>query len=112
MSDTPQCALTRRHFLRAVGAAGAAAAASSLAATPAPTLPNVVLILADDLSYDNLGIQGSTVLRTPHIDSIAAAGVRFTDGYVPCPVCAPSRAGLLTGRYPQSFGFGVNFDAP
>ena len=70
-------------------------------------LPNFVIIMADDLGYGDVGYQGSDV-PTPNIDSIASNGVRFTDGYVTCPVCAPSRAGLLTGRYQQSFGFWDN----
>jgi len=69
--------------------------------------PNFLLIFADDLGYGDVGYQGSDV-PTPHIDSIAKGGVIFTDGYVTCPVCAPSRAGMLTGRYQQSFGFWDN----
>lgn len=69
--------------------------------------PNFVLIFADDLGYGDVGFQGGSV-PTPHIDSIASNGITLTDGYVTCPVCAPSRAGLLTGRYQQSFGFWDN----
>ncbi|MBF0199298.1 MAG: sulfatase-like hydrolase/transferase, partial [Planctomycetes bacterium] len=69
--------------------------------------PNFLLIVADDLGYGDVGYQKGDVL-TPHIDSIAKQGVIFTDGYVTCPVCAPSRAGFLTGRYQQSFGFWDN----
>lgn len=69
--------------------------------------PNFVLILADDLGYGDVSYQGGDV-PTPNIDSIAEGGTIFTDGYVTCPVCAPSRAGLLTGRYQQSFGFWDN----
>ena len=68
---------------------------------------NFVIFLADDLGYGDVGYQGGEV-PTPNIDSIASDGVIFTDGYVTCPVCAPSRAGLLTGRYQQSFGFWDN----
>ncbi|GAB4164362.1 MAG: hypothetical protein Kow00107_10810 [Planctomycetota bacterium] len=70
--------------------------------------PNVVLILADDLGYAELGCQGCKDIPTPNIDSIARNGVRFTQGYVTCPICAPTRAGLLTGRYQQRFGFETN----
>ena len=66
--------------------------------------PNIVVIVADDLGYADLGIQGSADIVTPNIDSIAKNGVRFTQGYVTAPVCAPSRAGFLTGRYQQRFG--------
>ena len=69
--------------------------------------PNFVIFLADDLGYGDVGYQGGEVL-TPHIDSIAEDGVTLTDGYVSCPVCAPSRAGLLSGRYQQTFGFWDN----
>ena len=69
--------------------------------------PNFVIFLADDLGYGDVGYQGGNV-PTPQIDSIAKDGVVFSDGYVSCPVCAPSRAGILTGRYQQSFGFWDN----
>jgi arylsulfatase B len=71
--------------------------------------PNVVILLADDLGYGELSCQNpETDIPTPHIDSIAASGVRFTDGYVTAPFCAASRAGLLTGRYQTRFGFEFN----
>jgi len=69
--------------------------------------PNFVLIFADDLGYGDVGYQDGDV-ATPNIDSIAKNGTVFSDGYVTCPVCAPSRAGMLTGRYQQSFGFWDN----
>ena len=69
---------------------------------------NIVVLLADDLGYGELGCYGGTEIPTPHIDSLAREGVRFTSGYVTAPVCAPSRAGLLTGRYQQRFGFDQN----
>lgn len=62
--------------------------------------PNVVIILMDDLGRNDLGCYGSTYHRTPHIDRLAAAGVRFTDAYAACPVCSPTRASILTGKYP------------
>jgi arylsulfatase B len=71
--------------------------------------PNVIIILADDLGYADLGCQGSTEVKTPNIDSIAANGVRFTAGYVTAPQCCPSRAGLMTGRYQNRFGFEANW---
>lgn len=70
--------------------------------------PNVILIVADDLGYADLGCQGATELRTPHIDSLAADGARFTSAYVSAPASSPSRAGLLTGRYQQRFGHEFN----
>jgi len=67
-----------------------------------------VFIAADDLGYAELGVQGCRDIPTPNIDSIAANGVRFTDGYVSCPVCSPTRAGWITGRYQQRFGHEFN----
>ena len=70
--------------------------------------PNIVIFLADDLGYADLGCQGCKDIPTPHIDSLAKNGVRFTDGYATHPVCAPSRAGLMTGMYQHRFGFEHN----
>jgi len=70
--------------------------------------PNIVVILADDLGYADLGCQGCRDIPTPHTDSLAENGVRFTDGYANHPVCSPSRAGLLSGRYQHRFGFEHN----
>ncbi len=75
---------------------------------PAAERPNIVVILADDLGYGELGCYGGTDIPTPHIDSLASSGVRFTSGYVTAPFCAASRAGLLTGRYQTRFGFEFN----
>ena len=66
--------------------------------------PNIIVLLADDLGYGELGCQGNEEIPTPHIDSIAANGVRFTNGYVTGPNCSPSRAGFLSGRIPARFG--------
>jgi arylsulfatase A-like enzyme len=66
---------------------------------------NVLLILVDDLGYGDLGCYGSKDIRTPHLDALAKDGVRLTDFYASAPVCSPSRASLITGRYPQRFGF-------
>jgi len=70
--------------------------------------PNIVLLLADDLGYGELGCQGNPQIPTPHIDSLAKTGVRFTAGYVTAPYCSASRAGLLTGRYQTRFGYEFN----
>lgn len=70
--------------------------------------PNIIVLLADDLGYGELGCQGNPQIPTPHIDSIARAGVRCTQAYVTAPNCSPSRAGLLTGRIPTRFGYEFN----
>jgi len=77
--------------------------------TAAPVSPpNLIVIMADDLGYADVGFNGCEDIPTPHIDSIAANGVKFTNGYVSYPVCGPSRAGFMTGRYQQRFGFERN----
>ena len=76
----------------------------SLAANEKEKRPNIVLILADDLGYGDLACYGSTVNRTPHIDSLAAGGLRLTDFHSSGPMCSPTRAATLTGQYQQRFG--------
>lgn len=70
--------------------------------------PNILIILADDLGYHDVGFHGAELIRTPHLDWLAANGVRFTDGHVSASVCSPTRAGLVTGRYQQRFGHEAN----
>jgi arylsulfatase A-like enzyme len=70
--------------------------------------PNVLVMLADDLGYADAGFQGCTDVPTPNLDALAAGGVRFSSGYVSAPVCSPSRAGLITGRYQTRFGHEFN----
>lgn len=70
--------------------------------------PNIVLLVADDLGYADLGFQGVRDIPTPHLDELARGGVRCTSGYVSGPYCSPTRAGLLTGRYQQRFGHEFN----
>ncbi|MEM7374365.1 MAG: sulfatase [Bacteroidota bacterium] len=81
-------------------------ALSLIAQTQRP--PNIILLLADDLGYAELGCQGNTDIPTPNIDQLAENGVRFSQGYVTNSYCSPSRAGLLTGRYPNRFGYETN----
>ncbi len=75
-----------------------------LATIASAASPNVIVILADDLGYADVGFNGCRDIPTPHIDAIASGGVRCTNAYVSYSVCSPSRAGLLTGRYGQRFG--------
>jgi len=74
--------------------------------------PNVIVILADDLGNADIGVQGGKDIPTPNIDSIAKNGVRCTQGYVSCPYCSPTRAGLNTGRYQTRFGHEFNEPGP
>src|SRR5215468_10158557 len=91
-----------RRFLLA---ACALCAASPVAAAE---LPNVVIILADDLGYGDLGCYGHPTIRTPNLDRMAAEGMRFTSFYAAAEVCTPSRAALLTGRWPLRNGMCSN----
>ena len=70
--------------------------------------PNVIVILVDDLGYNDVSYNGATQIQTTNIDRLASRGVTFTNGYVPYSTCTPSRAGLLTGRYPSRFGLEGN----
>ncbi|MCB9668763.1 MAG: sulfatase-like hydrolase/transferase [Alphaproteobacteria bacterium] len=79
-------------------------ATRSEARRPADAPPNIVVLLVDDAGYADFSLTGSPTMRTPAIDGIAAEGVTFDTAYVAAPICSPSRAALLTGRYPQRFG--------
>ena len=89
------------HLLVPLAAVACLAGFSALAAD---RKPNVIVILADDLGYGDLGCYGHPTIRTPHLDRMAAEGMRFSDFYSVAEVCTPSRAALLTGRYPVRSG--------
>ena len=99
--DDPKAIAAKREYLEGVARAGFGSAAKP---------PNIVLILFDDLGFGDINVNspgansvGSNVagpICTPQLDAMAAGGVRLNDYYAPAPVCSPSRAGLLTGRYP------------
>ncbi|WP_233267502.1 sulfatase [Paraglaciecola sp. L3A3] len=78
------------------------------AAQAASTKPNIVFILSDDAGYHDFGFQGSQTMKTPNLDNLAKQGTLFSQAYVSAAVCGPSRAGLLTGKYQQRFGFEEN----
>jgi arylsulfatase A len=104
--------LSRREFLRTPLVAAAIAsgcgplAGRAACEQPAQTAgkPNIVFILADDLGWAELGCYGNTFNETPNLDRLAREGMRFTQAYTAAPVCSPTRAALLTGRWPQRFG--------
>ncbi len=83
-----------------LGAAFVLAKPSNSFAADSPTRPNVILILMDDLGWADLGCYGSTYHKSPHIDRLAAEGMRFTQAYAACPVCSPTRASIMTGKWP------------
>ena len=96
--------MNRRAFLRHTAMTGAGALAASLGcatrAMPSKTPPNFVFILIDDLGWADAGCFGSTFYETPNIDRLASEGMRFTNAYAACPVCSPTRASIMTGKYP------------
>jgi len=99
--------ITRRDMLRLMGLGGAVAALPNLrtaVARRSTNRPNVLVILVDDLGYGDLSSYGATDLRSPHIDKLMSTGMRFDRFYANCPVCSPTRASLLTGRYPDLVG--------
>jgi arylsulfatase A len=100
--------ISRRSLLRAAGAGvallGLSPSRGSAAALPAARKPSVVFILVDDLGWADVGCNGSRFYETPNIDKLAAAGMRFTDAYAACAVCSPTRAAVMTGRYPARLG--------
>ena len=95
--------MTRRLLLAIAATAFSSGYPSSAVAAGPERPPNIVLIVADDLGYGDLGCFGGTDILTPHIDSIARDGVRFTNAYA-YPTCSPTRASLMTGRYAERFG--------
>ncbi|HPA41918.1 MAG TPA: sulfatase-like hydrolase/transferase, partial [Candidatus Hydrogenedentes bacterium] len=90
--------ITRRSFLAAAAAAGLSAAARARAEKRRK--PNIVFILADDLGRHQVGCYGNPFYETPHLDALAAQGMKFSDAYAACPVCSPTRASIMTGKYP------------
>jgi arylsulfatase A-like enzyme len=85
------------------------AATFAFAQTKEQKRPNVIFIYADDMGYGDLSCYGSDSIHTPHLDELAAKGIRYTDFYSTSPICSPSRAGLLTGQYPIRNGIGPVF---
>jgi len=103
----------RRSFLKIAGLTGVCLLSGSLFSVDKKKVrPNIILIMADDIGYSDIGAYGCKDIPTPGIDSIARNGVRFTNAYVSSPLCSPTRAGLMTGRYQQRFGYEFNTGPP
>jgi arylsulfatase A len=103
--------LKRREFLKAVGTGfvslslpGLGILSTSCRKSTAEVKPNIVLILVDDMGWTDAGCYGSRYYETPNIDRLAAGGMLFTDSYASCAVCSPTRASIMTGRYPVRTG--------
>jgi arylsulfatase A-like enzyme len=85
------------------GVTSVVAAAAALGQAAGPTRPNVVLIITDDVGYGDFGVYGAPDVETPNVDALARTGTRFTDFYANGPLCTPTRAGLISGRYQQRY---------
>jgi len=100
--------MNRRDFIKAVGTGAALCLGGSIKpalSTPRrKRQPNFVFFLIDDMGWKDLGCYGSTFHETPNIDRLATEGMRFTDAYAACPVCSPTRASIVTGKYPARLG--------
>src|SRR5437868_14927000 len=99
-------------LLALLGVTGCSAATVPTSTAAGPTekakKPNILVIVADDLGYGDVGVHGGKDVPTPNLDALAAGGVRCSNGYVSAPYCSPSRAGFLTGRYQTRFGHELN----
>jgi arylsulfatase A len=105
----------RRQFLKAVGATALLAFGTRIGSgrqSPTGRKPNFVFFLVDDLGWKDLGCYGSMFYETPNIDRLAAQGMRFTNAYAACPVCSPTRASIMTGKYPARLGITDWIGAP
>lgn len=96
--------MKRRDVLKGGAALAALAAVSDAVAQPAKRKPNIVIVLCDDLGYGDIGAFGAKMIKTPNLDRMAAEGVKLTTFFAAANLCTPSRAGLMTGRYPIRTG--------
>jgi arylsulfatase A-like enzyme len=96
--------MDRREFIGTVGGGALAMAAATGQGKAQETPPNVVFILIDDMGWRDLTCYGSGFYETPNIDRLAAEGMLFTDAYAACPVCSPTRAAIMSGKYPARVG--------
>ncbi len=96
--------MKRREFLASAGLGAMALTIPGCVKTHSGKKPNIVLILVDDMGWADVGCYGNTYYETPHIDRLAAEGMKFTNGYAACAVCSPTRSSVMTGRYPTRTG--------
>jgi len=98
--------IDRRHFLRYMtrGAWTMALPQALFSQTKSANKPNIILCMADDLGWGDPGFNGNSTIKTPHLDRMAQAGMRFTRFYSGAPVCSPTRGSCLTGRHPYRYG--------
>ena len=94
--------------LRRCGDLGRLGPGECLGRSPKPI--NVLFLMTDQHHYQALGSSGNPIVKTPHLDNLAAGGTRFAHMYCPVPYCSPTRASIVTGRYPSSLGLGRNID--
>jgi len=104
--------MNRRDFLKTFGTAAAAFCVSGMSNPLPKKKPNFLFILVDDLGWKDLGCFGSTFYETPNIDRLCKESMKFTDAYAACPVCSPTRASIMTGKYPARMGTTDWFGAP
>ena len=107
--------LDRREFLQAAGTTAVLGLCARVGLGKQRKLrrkPSFVFFLVDDLGWKDLGCYGSTFYETPNIDRLAAQGMRFTNAYAACPVCSPTRASIMTGKYPARLATTDYFGAP
>ncbi len=103
---------SRRTFLKRMALTGLSAATLTRVTSAQAARPNFLFILADDLGWKDLGCYGSTFYETPNLDRLASTGARFTNAYAACPVCSPTRASILSGKYPARMATTDWFGAP
>jgi len=96
--------LTRRDFLHSLACGVAGLSLARISPAGPSRKPNFVVVLADDLGWTGLGCFGSKYYETPNLDRLCAEGMKFTDGYSDAPVCAPTRACLISGQYTPRTG--------
>lgn len=101
-----RCDLSAHHSFKKIGILMIGLFA--ICAVQAAQRPNVIVIMADDLGYADVGFNGGKMAKTPHLDLLAKGGLQFSDAHVSASVCSPSRAGFITGRYQQRFGHEAN----